>query len=88
MRQHADFDPSGLAITAWLTDRAGTIPWRMDAADYAAAAARLRSSVTLDSVIPPTPWDPNLAIEMTRRRVVVYEEEVRDELLQAFGDRM
>jgi uncharacterized protein (TIGR02679 family) len=83
VRQHADFDPAGVAITAWLVDRAGTIPWRMTAADYATAAARLRSPLTLESAIPSTPWDPALQIEMARRRAAVYEEAVRADLLDA-----
>jgi uncharacterized protein (TIGR02679 family) len=28
--QHADLDPTGLAITDWLRERAGTTPWQMD----------------------------------------------------------
>jgi uncharacterized protein (TIGR02679 family) len=32
--QHADFDPTGLAITGWLAQRAGSVPWRMTATDY------------------------------------------------------
>ncbi len=83
MRQHADFDPSGLAITAWLADRAGTIPWRMSSTDYLAAAQRLQSPLALGGAVPPTPWDPNLQVAMSRERVAVYEEEVREELLDA-----
>lgn len=37
--QHADFDPAGLAITAWLAERAGSIPWRMTSAAYRRALA-------------------------------------------------
>jgi Protein of unknown function C-terminus (DUF2399) len=32
--QHADFDPTGLAITGWLAQGAGSVPWRMAAIDY------------------------------------------------------
>lgn len=83
LRQHADFDHAGLGITAWMADRAGTIPWRMSAADYAGGATRLRSAHRHSAVIPATPWDPTLQLEMSRCGVAVYEEEIRDELLAA-----
>lgn len=81
--QHADFDPAGLAITCWLAERAGTIPWRMTSADYLSAvdAAAARPKVT--GPVPPTPWDPMLQETVERERVAVYEEEVRVRLLGA-----
>lgn len=78
--QHADFDPAGLAITAWLQQRAGTIPWRMTAADYRSA---VRPGAAAFSAVPPTPWDPALGQAMSERRVAVYEEDVRHAILTA-----
>jgi hypothetical protein len=83
LRQHADFDLAGLGITAWLADRAGTVPWRMTAADYATATTRLRTPLPLGAEVPPTGLDPARQVEMSRHRVAVYEEEVRDDLLAA-----
>lgn len=80
IHQHADFDPAGIAITAWLRQRAGTIPWRMTAADYLAAA---RPGAVAFSAVPPTPWDPALGQAMAEWRVAVYEEDVRHALLAA-----
>jgi uncharacterized protein (TIGR02679 family) len=79
--QHADLDPSGLAITGWLAQRAGTTPWKMDASDY--RRARSPSGARVLGAIPPTPWDPALARVMAQERRAVYEEEVRSELLEA-----
>jgi uncharacterized protein (TIGR02679 family) len=79
--QHADFDPAGLSITAWLSRHAGTIPWRMGAADYAAQMGR--SSAPVTEPVPPTPWDPALQGLMERERKAVYEEQVRADLLTA-----
>lgn len=78
--QHADFDPSGIAITSWLAERAGTTPWMMGAADY--VRARARSSQQFDGAIAPTPWDPALQSVVARERVAIYEEEVRTELIE------
>jgi len=79
--QHADFDPAGLSITQWLTRQAGTIPWRMDAADYAAHASPGRP--TIQDPIPDTPWDPALHDLLARERRPMYEEQVRAQLLAA-----
>lgn len=81
--QHADFDPAGLSITAWLTDHAGTTPWRMTAANYRTAlAARHREPAPLRTV-PETPWDPELQTAMQQAGCAVYEEELRSSLLAA-----
>jgi uncharacterized protein (TIGR02679 family) len=84
-RQHADFDAAGLGITAWLADRAGTIPWLMTADAYRAAVAIERRRVPLQGEVPETPWDQGLALAMREARVPVYEEEVRSTLLGAMG---
>ena len=83
IRQHADFDATGLAITAWLAQRAHTVPWRMSAADYRAAVSVSRRRVAYRGAIPPTQWDPELAEAVRATGVVVHEEELRTELLQA-----
>ncbi len=82
-RQHADFDAAGLAITAWLSERAGTIPWLMTADAYLNATTVRRQRVSLDSLVPDTPWDPDLAPAMIATGVAVYEEELRLTLLDA-----
>ena len=82
-RQHADFDGAGLAITAWLADRAGTTPWLMTADAYRTAVAIRRGRVPLQGDLPDTPWDPVLAPAMREGGVAVYEEELRFSLLSA-----
>jgi len=86
LEQHADFDAAGLAITAWLAERAGTVPWRMSACDYLAAlngGGRIRPSV--NGSVPPTPWDPELSSLMRAADAAVYEEELRTGLLGAMS---
>ncbi len=79
--QHADFDPAGLSITAWLARQAGTLPWMMSAPDY---LAHVGESVPFgDLTVPETPWDPRLRSELERHRRPVYEEQVRHALLDA-----
>lgn len=78
--QHADFDPAGLSITAWLAERAGTIPWRMGAADYGLYAD---DGAPLAGPVPDTPWDPALREAMESHRRVVYEEQLRSQLVAA-----
>lgn len=82
-RQHADFDGAGLAITAWLADRAGTTPWLMTADAYRTAVAIRRGRVPLQGDLPDTSWDPVLAPAMREGGVAVYEEELRFSLLSA-----
>jgi uncharacterized protein (TIGR02679 family) len=81
--QHADFDATGLAITAWLAQRAGTVPWRMSAADYRAAVAISRHRTAIRGTLPATAWDPALADAVRAAAVVVHEEELRADLLEA-----
>ncbi len=83
IRQHADFDATGLAITAWLAQRAHTVPWRMSAPDYRAAVSVSRRRVTYRGGIPPTPWDPDLGDAVRATGVVVHEEALRTALLDA-----
>ena len=83
LSQHADFDPSGLAISAWLAERARTIPWRMSAADYSDALAVQRRRVPFRGAVPPTAWDPSLRVAIQAAGVAVFEEELRAALLDA-----
>jgi uncharacterized protein (TIGR02679 family) len=82
-RQHAAFDGAGLGITAWLADRAGTIPWLMTANPYRAAVAVAveRRRAPLHGDLPDTAWDLGLAPAIREQAVAVYEEEVRFKLL-------
>lgn len=81
VRQHADFDPSGIAITRWLGDRAGTVPCRMGSADYRAAVEAGGPTTELVGVVGDTPWDPDLARAMNAAGRAVHEEALRAELL-------
>jgi uncharacterized protein (TIGR02679 family) len=85
LAQHADFDAGGLSITKWLSDRAGTTPWRMTPADYLGALAVARDRVPLGTRLPPSPWAPALRDAMVEHGVAVHEEELRVELLSAIG---
>jgi uncharacterized protein (TIGR02679 family) len=64
LRYHGDFDAPGIAICARMRTT-GARPWRMTAADYAAALAQAEAAGlaldvdTRDCV--DTPWDPELA---------------------------
>lgn len=81
--QHADFDPTGLAITGWLAERAGTTPWRMTAEEYRRAAARRADRPAITGRAPTTPWDPALQQALAETGVAVYEEDLRAELLRS-----
>ena len=80
--QHADFDEAGIAITGWLAERAATQPWMMDGPSYHAAVAAGHGQVSLTNATPPTPWDPSLAELMDASRVAIYEEALRDQLIE------
>jgi uncharacterized protein (TIGR02679 family) len=84
--QHADFDPAGLAITAWLAERAGATPWRMTASDYLSVVSTVRDRPPFKAAVPPTPWDPSLQRVMARHGVAVYEEDLRRQLLAALRE--
>jgi len=74
---HGDLDGDGLRIAANVVARTGARPWRMTSADYLAAAA------TGPPVgrVTPVPWDPDLAVHLTRVGTGVPEERVAAELL-------
>jgi uncharacterized protein (TIGR02679 family) len=84
-RQHADFDATGLGITAWMAERAGTVPWLMTADAYCEAIAVKRQRVPLESAVPDTVWDPALGPAMRAAGVAVYEEELRLTILDAMA---
>jgi uncharacterized protein (TIGR02679 family) len=83
--QHADFDPAGLSITAWLTARAATVPWHMDSSDYLEAVPVTTAEPTITGPVPSTPWDTSLHSAVDRLRVPVYEEQIRERLFGAMG---
>ena len=83
--QHSDFDPTGLAITNWLMERAGTTPWKMTSEDYLGAVGVHQDRALVTERVPTTPWDPTLQQALEERGVAVYEEDVRADLLRSMG---
>lgn len=81
--QHADFDPTGVAITGWLADRTGSVPWKMTAADYVASLSP--ASPEFLGEPPETPWDPDLQTTMSKHHKALYEEQVRIKLLRSIA---
>ncbi|MGF1647376.1 MAG: TIGR02679 domain-containing protein [Kineosporiaceae bacterium] len=79
LRYHGDFDAAGLHIAHRLAVEHGLMPWAMSARDYAVAARA--SMPPLTGALPPTPWDPALAVRMAEVGVAVHEEVVLDDLL-------
>ena len=79
--QHADFDPTGLAITGWLAQRAGSVPWMMTATDYLGWSSV--SAPGFGGTPPETPWDPALQVVMSQHGKALYEEVIRAELLRS-----
>lgn len=82
--QHADFDPAGIKITAWLQVQYATTPWRMSAADYGRAVAGTPGP-PITGLVPDTPWDPALATAMRQAGQAVHEETLRADLLDALA---
>lgn len=82
VRYHGDFDWPGVAIAGRILD-AGAQPWRMSAGDYedAVAAASSADKLPLAGTPVPTPWDPQLAVKMSRIGVAVHEEALLNVLL-------
>lgn len=84
VRQHADFDTTGVGICRRLAER-GCTPWLMNAQDYQ-RALHTAGNVGLDlprndMLCGDTPWDPQLQRVMNTQSLVVHEELVVDELL-------
>lgn len=86
LRYHGDLDVPGLAMAA-RAHAAGCAPFLMSARHYRdALAAAAAAGVDLPhdpTPVPPTPWDPDLAVVFEQRRLVVHEERVMDEVLAA-----
>jgi uncharacterized protein (TIGR02679 family) len=83
VRVSADFDAAGVRITNLLAKHVSAIPWRYTADTYRRAiiAQADRQHVRLTGQIPDGLLDPQLATEMRRTRVAVYEEQQTDILL-------
>jgi len=80
---HGDFDWPGVMIAARVLAR-GALPWRMDAEEYRLQASR-QEWQPLSGLPAPTPWDPELAMEMAARQAAVHEEGMLDALLTDLG---
>ena len=89
IRCHADFDIWGIAICRRLSGRYDCEPWMMGAAEYedAIREAQLnRVSLTQsDKKCGATPWDPKLKKVFGKHRLIVHEEFVVDDVLEAFS---
>lgn len=81
LRYHGDFDKGGLWIANIVIGELGARPWRMTAADYRAAVAITRRSISLKGALPLARWDPGLSEEMASHRVAVQEEQLADLLV-------
>ncbi len=86
VRYHGDFDAPGLAICGRM-HTLGLVPWHMDMQDYLRAvdfADRSGTRLPTESrPVPVTPWSPALREAVRRRRRIVHEELLLDELLQS-----
>ena len=86
---HADFDIWGIAICRRLSARFDCEPWMMGAGDYEDAIGEARlNRVPLnqsDKKCGPTPWDPRLKRVFGKHRLIVDEEFVVDDVLEAFS---
>jgi hypothetical protein len=74
-----------MAITAWLAERAGTVPWHMTTGDYELAVRTTQAHLPITGPVPETPWDPALAPAMKTMGVAVHEEAIRARLLGELG---
>jgi uncharacterized protein (TIGR02679 family) len=83
IRVSADFDPAGLHITNLLARQADASPWRYTAQEYRRALADHpgREPVRFSGALPNCVLDPDLAVEMRRTRVAIFEEQQLDLLL-------
>lgn len=85
LHYHGDFDWPGIAIANVLIGSHQCRPWRLAAADYTAALARLAPVVTelprLGATPTPAVWDAALTEEMSRAGRAIHEELVLTDLL-------
>lgn len=79
LRYHGDFDAGGLTIARRVIAEHGAVPWRMGAADYAAAP---KGKPLLAESIPASPWDPALSEALRQEARAVHEEAVAEDLLK------
>jgi uncharacterized protein (TIGR02679 family) len=79
---HGDFDWGGVRIARAVRHRVNWRPWHYDHAAYEAAASAAHPVTPLPGEPTETPWDPELAAAMRRRRVRIEEELTLDVLLQ------
>ena len=77
---HADLDSAGLGIVRFLTADSGAVPFRMSAADYRDVVGRA-GGLRDERPVPPTPWDPELGREFDATRLIVFEEQIIDQIL-------
>jgi uncharacterized protein (TIGR02679 family) len=86
LRYHGDVDAAGLAMTGRAADL-GCVPFQMTTQTYLdALAAAAGDGVRLphdQAPVPPTPWDPGLAVAFAAHRLVIHEERVMDDVLDA-----
>lgn len=91
VRYHGDFDAAGIAICRRMSEF-GLTPWMMDARDYERAvssAERRRVGLRRDgSDCGPTPWDSALRVTYQRRRLMVHEEFVLEDVLGKYRDSL
>jgi uncharacterized protein (TIGR02679 family) len=80
LRVRADFDWAGLRIAGSLLETEWATPWRMSAADYRTALAE-GDSTSLTGTPAASPWDPELAAELTMQGRAVMEERLLPLLL-------
>ena len=87
---HGDFDTSGIGICRRMHQN-GATPWMMDASDYEEAIDRAeQADIPLDqdaNDCGETPWDTDLRAAFNRRRRrIIHEEFVLDEVLSRFTE--
>jgi uncharacterized protein (TIGR02679 family) len=81
LHYHGDVDPTGLVVAEHPPRTLCAHPRRVGAADYLAAVGAATTPIDATTSIPPTPWDQALAEAVREHRLVVYEEQVVDQLL-------
>ncbi len=79
LHYHGDFDWRGIAIARRVIEELGAIPWDFDATAYL-EAGRYPGRELGDSP-GPSPWCPQLSIEMQRCGIAYDEEVLAEELL-------
>ncbi|MGA5135270.1 TIGR02679 family protein [Streptomyces olivoreticuli] len=81
----ADFDWTGLRITASALTAYRAAPWRMSVSDYHRALAE-GETTRLTGPEAPSPWDPDLALLMAAEDRAVMEERMLPTLLDDLRD--